>query len=499
MLTTILSTVDIYFVFLVFVGSVLGMLVGVLPGLSAITGTALLVSLTFTWDVKDALAMMMGVYVLGVYAGAITAILMNIPGAPAAVATTLDGFPLAQKGHAKTALWAASIYSCYGSIFGLMVLVLVAKPITKIALEFSSIDYFLLALFGLTTVGSLTSGNFIKGLISAMLGVFLSTVGIDPMTGVQRFTFGSLQLQGGVPVVPVLIGLFGFSEVLYQSGAQSLDAIAVTYEKSKIKIRMLFTHFWLATRSSVIGTLVGALPGAGAPVASLLSYDSAKRTIKNPTVPFGKGAVEGVVASETANNACIGGALIPMLTLGIPGDAVTAIILSAFYIHGLRPGPLLLTETPQLFHVIIIAGLIACIFIFLLGLTLGPLLARVVTVPKRYLLPIVTILCIIGAYAANTSLFEVNLMILFGLIGYFMRVKGYSPAPMVLGLVLGQLMDSSFRRAINLSITEGNIIINLFSGPISIFLIACIIISVLSNVPILRNSFKKYWKKIFRG
>ena len=243
MLATILSTVDIHFIFLVFVGAVLGMLVGVLPGLSAITGTALLVSLTFTWEVKDALAMMMGVYVLGVYAGAITAILMNIPGAPAAVATTLDGFPLAQKGHAKTALWTASIYSCYGSIFGLVVLVLVAKPITKIALEFSPIDYFLLALFGLTTIGSLTSGNFIKGLISAMLGVFLSTVGIDPMTGAQRFTFGSLQLQGGIPVIPALIGLFGFSEVLYQSGAQSLDAIAVTYEKSKIHLQTLFPAF----------------------------------------------------------------------------------------------------------------------------------------------------------------------------------------------------------------------------------------------------------------
>ena len=234
-------------------------------------------------------------------------------------------------------------------------------------------------------------------------------------------------------------------------------------------------------------------------MASLLAYDNAKRTIKNPSVPFGQGAVEGVVASESANNACIGGALVPMLTLGIPGDAVTAIILSAFYIHGLRPGPLLFTETPHLFHVIIIAGLVACIFIFLLGLTLGPLLSRVVTVPKRYLLPIVTILCIIGAYAANTSLFEINLMIIFGLVGYFMRVRGYSPAPMVLGLVLGQLMDSSFRRAVNLSNTDGNVIINLFSGPISMFLIACILISMLSNLAIVRNNVKKIWKIIFRG
>ena len=494
MLGQIFGSMSPEFFLLVGVGSLAGLLVGAMPGLSVTMATALLVSITFTWSVNNAMALIMGVYVVGVFSGAVTAILVNIPGAPSSVATTLDGFPMTKKGQAGRALKTATIYSFVGSVVGLIVLAVVAKPVTKIALAFSPMDYFLLALFGLTTVGSLTSKSFTKGLISATIGVILSLVGIDPIMGTTRFTFGSMNLQMGIPLIPALIGLFGFSEVLIQIGQGNMKAIAMDVGREKAKVKPLLKYIPLSLRSSVIGTIIGALPGAGGPVASLIAYDQAKKTVKKPTAPFGEGAVEGIVASEAANNACIGGALIPMLTLAVPGDAVTAVILSALYVHGLRPGPLLFTETPDLFYTILAGGFIGCLMILLLGLTVAPLLARVVLVPKKILMPLVSILCVIGAYAVNGSLYEVLLMVIFGIVGLLMRRRGYSVAPMVLGLVLGQLMDANFRRAVSLAQAGDNLLVSMFSRPISIVLVVLIVFSVLSNVP----AFKGLTGKIFR-
>ncbi|MFA6657821.1 MAG: tripartite tricarboxylate transporter permease, partial [Mesotoga sp.] len=348
MIEQILAAIDLRFIFLVFVGAFAGLIVGAMPGLSVTMATAILVSVTFTWAVNDAMALMMGVYVVGVFSGAISAILINIPGAPGSVATTLDGFPMTMKGQAKKALRVATFYSFFGTMFGLIMLALLAKPVTKIALQFSPMDYFLLALFGLTTVGSLTSKNFLKGLISAALGVIISLIGIDPIMGTPRFTFGSMRLQAGISLIAALIGLFGFSEILIQIGQRSLEPIAGKLGKEKVSFRELMRHIPLSIQASLIGTFIGALPGTGGPVAALIAYDQAKKTVRKPEVPFGEGAVEGIVASESANNACIGGALIPMLTLAVPGDAVTAVLLSAMYVHGLRPGPLLFTQTPDL-------------------------------------------------------------------------------------------------------------------------------------------------------
>jgi len=477
----ILNIIDLNFILLVFAGSLTGLFVGAMPGLSVTMATALLVSVTFTWKTHNAMALIMGVYTVGVYSGAVTAILLNIPGAPSSVATTLDGYPMSKKGEGLLALKTAAYYSFLGTIVGLLVLGISAKQVAKLALAFTPMDYFLLALFGLTTVGSLTSKNFTKGMLSALVGVFISTIGMDPIMGVSRFTYGNINLQRGISIIPVLIGLFGFSEILYQITLNQGKSEALDVNRDKISNKEIFSHWWLGIQSSIIGVLIGALPGAGGPVASLIAYEQAKRTNKKPKVPFGEGAVEGIVASEAANNACIGGALIPMLTLAVPGDAVTAVILSAFYVHGLRPGPLLFSETPEMFMVILAGGFIGSIMILILGLTVAPLLSKVIGIKQRHLFPIVALLCIIGSYAASTNIFDVLLMLIFGILGFLMRRREYAVAPMVLGLVLGGIMDSNFRRAMSLLSSSDNVFGDLFLKPITMVLSALIVISISFN------------------
>ena len=481
MIKEILSIVDLNFLILVFLGSIAGLFVGAMPGLSVTMATALLVSVTFTWETNHAMALIMGVYTVGVYSGAVTAILINIPGAPSSVATTLDGYPLAKKGYALKALKIAAYYSFLGTIIGLLILALSAERISKLALNFTPMDYFLLALFGLTTVGSLTSKNFTKGMVSALIGVFISTIGMDPIMGTSRFTYGSINLQRGVPIIPALIGLFGLSEILYQISIKKKSSDIVQISKVETSLKEIFSYFKLGLISSVIGTFIGVLPGAGGPVASLLTYDRAKRKTKNPKTPFGEGAIEGIVASEAANNACIGGALVPMLTLAIPGDAVTAVILSAFYVHGLRPGPLLFTETPEMFYVILAGGFIGSFMILLLGLTISPLLSKIISVKEKHLFPIVALLCIVGSYAASTHIFDIFLMFVFAILGFLMRKRDFAVAPLVLGLVLGGIMDSNFRRAMSLLSSSENVVRDLFGKPITIVLMLLIIVSVGSN------------------
>ncbi|MGO1468615.1 MAG: tripartite tricarboxylate transporter permease [Tissierella sp.] len=481
MIGDIFSIIDFNFILLVSLGSVAGLFVGAMPGLSVTMATALLVSVTFTWDVNSAMALIMGVFTVGVYSGAVTSILINIPGAPSSVATTLDGYPMAKKGESLLALKTAAYYSFLGTMVGLIVLALSAKQVSKLALSFTPIDYFLLGLFGLTTVGSLTAEDFTKGMISAFVGVFISTIGIDPIMGMGRFTYGNVNLQRGISIIPALIGLFGFSEILYQIYIGSGEKKRISISKTKVKVKEIFSHWILGIRSAIMGVLIGALPGAGGPVAALLAYDQAKKTTKEPKVPFGQGAMEGLVASEAANNAVIGGSLIPMLTLAVPGDAVTAVILSAFYVHGLRPGPLLFTETPEMFSVILAGGFIGSIMILILGLTVAPLLAKVATIKQRHLFPIVAVLCIIGAYSASTNTFDILLMLIFGILGFIMRTRKYPVAPIVLGLVLGGIMDSNFRRAMSLIQTSENVMGDLFFKPITIILLLVLVLSVLSN------------------
>lgn len=479
------------FILYVGLGAFLGLLVGALPGLSAVTGVALVVSISYTWGTNQALAMIMGVYVMACFSGAVTAILMNIPGAPAAVATALDGYPMAKKGQAKKAIMTAVIYSFMGSVIGLLALIFLAKPMTTLALKFAPIDYFLLALFGLITAGSIASKDFIKGLICASIGLFCSCVGVDPILGTPRFTFGIPQLVVGIPTIPALIGLFGLSEVLEQCSVSGENAEILKIEKTRLDFKEILSCWKIGIQGSLIGTVIGILPGAGAPVASLLSYSTVKNHLRNLKVPLGEGAIQGIAASESANNAVIGGALIPMLAMGIPGDSVTTIILSVFYIHGLVPGPLILTQSPDLFLVVVTGGIIGCVFLLVLGYSAAPLLAKIVQIKRKTLFPLILVLCIVGAYANNSSLYEVFIMVVFGVIGYYMKRHNYSPASTVLGMVLGSLMDSNFRRAFSLAQNATHPAYYMLVHPITITLILLIGFSVLSCTPILKPRIRQ--------
>lgn len=474
---------DVHFILMVALGAMAGLMVGAIPGLSVSMATALLVSITYTWAAPDALASAMGVYVVGVFSGAVSAILLNIPGAPSSVVTTLDGNPLAKKGRAAEALQYATWYSFIGSLVGIAALWALAGPVSALALQFQPMDYFLLALFGLTTVGALTADSFARGLISACLGLIVSMVGLDSVMGTPRLTFGIEELMAGIGTVPVLVGLFGFSEVLTSLCAALPEGEIARMARSTAKTRDVLKHWPLSLYYSLIGLLVGALPGAGGPVASFLAYGEARRIVKNPSLPFGEGAVEGIAASEAANNACIGGAMIPMLTLAVPGDAVTAVMLSVFYVHGLRPGPLFIAQSPEIFSAIIAAALIACLCLLVLGLTLAPRIGRLLTAPRRLMLPIVAVLCVVGAFAANSRLSDVAIMLFFGVIGFFMRRHRYPVAPMTLAIVLGGMMDANFRRAVSLALPEENMLLALFGRPITLVLLALTAITILRQLP----------------
>lgn len=473
---------DPHFVMMVALGAFAGLLVGAIPGLSVSMATALLVSITYTWAAPDALATVMGVYVVGVFSGAVSAILINIPGAPSSVVTTLDGNPLAKQGRAGDALRYAAWYSFIGSLFGIVALWALAGPIARLALTFQPMDYFLLALFGLTTVGALTADSFSRGLISACLGLIVSMVGLDSVMGTPRLTFGIQALTAGIGTVPVLVGLFGFSEVLTALSEKRAAGQTAQMSQSKTKTSDILKHWPLSLYYSLIGMLVGALPGAGGPVASFLAYGEARRIVKKPSAPFGEGAVEGIVASEAANNACIGGAMIPMLTLAIPGDAVTAVMLSVFYVHGLRPGPMFIAQSPDLFESIIAASLIACLCLLALGLFVAPRLGKLLSAPKRLLLPVVAVLCVVGAFAGNGRLSDVVIMLVFGAAGFLMRRHRYPVAPMTLAIVLGGMMDASFRRAVSLALPEENMLAALFGRPITIVLLLLTVLTIVRQV-----------------
>ena len=478
-----LSVVDPRFILMVLLGSVAGLFVGAIPGLSVSMATALLVSITYTWEHSDALAMIMGVYVVGVFSGAVSAILINIPGAPSSVVTTLDGYPMSKKGQSYKALFTATIYSFIGSLFGLLALGLLAEPVSRVAIKFTKMDYFLLALFGLATVGSVSTKNYAKGLISVMIGLVISMIGLDPLMGTKRLTFGIQNLAGGVSTVPALVGFFGFAEVLSVVYNMKQEQNVLAMEKAKVSLKEILKSWKLSLYTSTIGLLVGALPGAGGPVASFIAYNEAKRLVKKPEVPFGEGAVEGIVASESSNNACIGGALIPMLTLAVPGDAVTAIILSVFYVHGLQPGPLFITQNKESFYSIVVAGIIACFALLLLGLIVAPRICKVITIPKNIMIPVVTSLCVIGSFAFNNRLFDVGLMFFFGLMGFMMRRFDYPVAPLILAMVLGKMMDSNFRQAVSLASSSDNPFMAMFGHPITIVLSICTLFVLLGNIP----------------
>lgn len=422
-----------------------GYLIGALPGLTATMGVAILVPLTFNFPPQEGLIVLIAVFISAIQGGSVPAVLINTPGTPAATATALDGYPLATKGFAGKAIGMAQIASFSGLMISWLMLVTIAPMLAQIALTFSTPEYFAIAVFGLTIIASLSADSPGKGIIAGLLGLFLATIGLDPMDGIPRFTFGSEWLMGGISYVPALIGLFALSEVFFAGEESDLASPAVQNIRKVLpdpqEIKRCFASI---IRSGFIGTFIGILPGAGADIAAFVSYGEAKRWSKN-SEKFGTGLLEGVAAPEAANNAVCGGAMIPLMTLGVPGDAVTAIILGALIIRGLRPGPSLFSDQGALAYTLFGGFLVASILTLLVGLSLAKVFARILNVPKKYLLPIIFSFCLVGSYAIQSSIFDVYITIFFGIVGYFMRKFGFQGSPIVLALILGPMAEYNFR------------------------------------------------------
>lgn len=463
-------------------GVFLGIYVGAIPGLSVTMATSLLISFTYSWATLPALAAMVGVYIGGVYGGSRSAILLNIPGAPAAVATALEGYPLARKGLAGQAIGVTVIQSVLGGFIGTLILCLGAPYLSKFAMRFAPRDYFLLAVIGLFLVSSLGNDSPTRGILSAALGLFIGFVGLDSQTGHNRFVLGPsgsmsrTYMMLGVSYVVVMIGLFGMSEALIQLRDLTTNPVKQKVDKIVPSWKNTIRYVPLTLKSSLIGAVVGALPGTGGDIAALLAYDQAKRTTKNPETPFGEGAMEGLVAPESANNAAVGGACIPMLSLGIPGDAVTAIMLGAMYIHGLNPGPLLMTNSPDVFYYIIGAMFVGNIFLLIFGFTGIKMFSKIVEIPKTILMPIIILLSVVGAFSINSSIMDVYWMIAFGVLGYVMKLYKFPVGPTVLGIILSDLLELNFRRAATM--TNNSIpalLADLVSHPVSLVLLVFVI------------------------
>jgi putative tricarboxylic transport membrane protein len=441
------SWLDWQMLLLTAAGTLAGIYIGAIPGLSVTMAVSILISFTFKWDVHHALALISGIYLGGVYGGSRSAILLNIPGAPAAIATALDGYPLAKRGEAGQAIGLTTVVSVYGGFIGILVLALAAPAVSTLALKFGPREYLLLAIWGILLVGSLSGESLSKGIFAGALGALISCVGLDPMTGEQRLTFGSLQMSAGISYIAAMIGFFGVAEVIAQLHELKIKAVKQNVSKIIPSWALVRKHLPLATRTSAIGVVVGALPGAGGDIASLMAYDHAKRSVKNPSRPFGTGAYEGLVAPESANNASVGGAYVPMLTLGIPGDAVTAVIIGALYIHGLKPGPMLMIDTPHLFWFSVGCMMLANVFLLIFGLTGVRIFAKMVEIRKGLLLPIIIIISTVGSYSINNSIYDVYWMLGFGIVGYFLKRYGFQVGPVILGVILGPLMETGYRQA----------------------------------------------------
>jgi putative tricarboxylic transport membrane protein len=456
---------DPYLILVIFLGTIGGVLIGALPGLNSTMATALLVPFTLTMSPVLAIALLATIYCAGTYAGAITAILINTPGTPAAAATCLDGFPMAQRGEAGRALGIATVASTIGGIFSVVVLMFTAPALARLAYQFTPPEYFALAVFGLSMLASISAGAAIKNIIAGVFGVLLATVGMDMMTGVERFTFGVWELSEGISFIPVMIGIFAVSELLVQSTMVNRIVQRVALTAVKLPSRADYRKTWRTIlRSCGIGTFIGILPAEGATVASLIGYNEAKRWSRNKQ-EFGKGAIEGVAGAEAANNAATGGAMVPTLALGIPGSATTAVILSAFLVLGIRPGPHLFTEQARFVFAIFGSMFIANVMFFGLGLVGAKVFARVSLIPNTFLWPGVFVLSVVGSYALDQSMLDVWIMIGSGFLGYVMRRFGFSVVPVAMGLILGELVETNLKQS--LVIFDGNWLL-FFTRPIAL-------------------------------
>lgn len=432
---------------LVILGVLIGVVVGALPGLSSPLAIALLLPFTVTLAPVSAICMMAALYCAGTFGGSITAILINAPGAPPAVATAFDGYPMAKRGEAGRALGLAAFSSVIGGLLSLVVFIVATPLLAKVAVSFRPQEYFALTVFALSMLASISGRSSLRNLIAGGIGVFIATVGTHLATGIERFTFGIPELTEGVEFVPVLIGLFAVSEMLTQSQAadNAVERIKSVVVKlpSRADIRLVMPTI---LRSSGIGTFIGILPAEGSTVAAIMGYNEAKRWSKRKHL-FGTGIPEGIAGPEAANNAATGGAMVPTLALGIPGSGTTALILAALITHGFRPGPYLIQETPHFVYAIFGAMAVANIAFLVIGLVGAKLFARITLIPRTFLWPMVFGFSVIGAYSLSASFFDVWVMLVAGIVGFMMRRHGFGAAPLVMGLILGRMLEETFSQS----------------------------------------------------
>ncbi|MDH8678079.1 tripartite tricarboxylate transporter permease [Fusibacter bizertensis] len=470
-------------VILLMLGSTaLGVIIGALPGLTATMGIALLTGLTYNVPLEYTFTILMGVYVGGIYGGSISAILLNIPGTASAAATALDGHQLALQGKAETAIKVTRLASIIGTLIGVLALALLAPPLTKIALQFQSTEFFVLALFGVLICGSIAAEDLsIKGWIGGLIGLSIAFVKIDNIEGVARFTFGNPNLLSGISVIPAMIGFYAIPEVI--KAFSNDDPLEVTEAKdiSTEKVNVLMTvikKFRVIVQSALIGLGLGALPGVGEDVAAWVSYDTAKKTSKEKE-KYGKGSYEGAIAPEVGNNAAIGGATIPLLTLGVPGSPPAAVLLGALTLHGIRPGPMINIESPGFISQIAALILLAVVALWVVGVILAKPMTKILKVPKVYLMPIVAALSVIGSFAIGLSMFDLTMVFIFGVLGFFLSKMAYSPAPIVLGLILGGMIDETFRRSL---IAHNGSFSSFFTRPIALIFLILIVLTIAKQI-----------------
>jgi putative tricarboxylic transport membrane protein len=464
-------------------GTVLGLVAGALPGISATMAVALLVPFTFSMEPLKGLALLGAIYMSAIYGGSFSAILINTPGTPSSIGTTFDGYPLAKQGRGWEAIIVATIASVIGGLFGVAALAFLAPPLANVALKFGPPEYFWVAVFGLTIIATLCSKSLLKGIIGGLLGLLLGTIGIAPIGGDVRFTFGMPSLQGGVELVGTMIGLFCLPEVM----AMILEGAGTRYERVDIgrrrgvvweTTRKVLAQPQNLLRSSIIGTVVGIIPGAGGSIANLVSYNEAVRASKHPE-KFGTGLIDGVIATETANNATVGGGLIPLLTLGVPGTPVDAVIYAGLLIHGLQPGAHLFTRYADITYGFIFSVFLATLMMLPIGLLMGNALHKLVSqLSIRILAPSIMFLSIIGSYAIRNNIMDVWVMLACGTLGFLLKILKVDPAPVVLGLVLGPLAEQGFVQGVLMGRAARIGYRIFFTRPVSILLIAMTVVSL---------------------
>lgn len=465
---------------MIVLGVFVGIIFGCIPGLTTTMAVALCIPITFGMAPTMGMSLLMGLYIGGTSGGLISAILINIPGTPSSVATTWDGHPMALRGEAGKALGAGVFFSFLGTLLSIIVLVFIAPPLADFALQFGPTEYFALALFSLTMIGTLAGKQLAKGIAVGLLGMVLAFIGIAPIDAFPRFTFGIPDLDGGFDILPALIGLFAVSEILAVAEMDTelkKENVLMNFKMRGFgfSVKEFFEQFWNMLRSALIGIGIGILPGIGGGTSNIVAYAVAKSQSKHPE-KFGTGLLDGVVASETSNNATIGGAIVPLLTLGIPGDTVTAMILGGLMIHGLTPGPLLFINNADVVYGIFVSLMLANVVMLVMEFFGIRVFAKLLRVPKHILLPVIFALCVVGAYGLNNRVFDIWVVLFFGVLGYVLNKLKYPTSPIILGIILGPMAETGFRRGLQMN--DGNFLA-FFSRPITVVFIAATVFMII--------------------